>query len=204
MTWEPIEQYISILEKTNNQLSLWRNPYWVLITLLWVLFAIGAIVAAVLLYRQSQDYKQQQKEIQENQERIFKEFLKKQETDVLNNNKKIEKIAKELEELIAKYEKQVSHTTNKGKEEIEKTLEELRKEKEKIMAQTYIPTVDVIETNNMSNHLYIDSILWNTKKELTMCAKCHNKFYVNKRLSIWIWLLGEKAICPYCWYENYV
>ena len=78
---------------------------------------------------------------------------------MLNNNKKIEKIAKELEELIAKYEKQVSHTTNKGKEEIEKTLEELRKEKEKIMAQTYIPTVDVIETNNMSNYLYIDSIL---------------------------------------------
>lgn len=203
MTGELIEQYIWILEKTNQQLSLWRNPYWVLITLLWVLFAIGAIVAAVLLYRQSQDYKQQQREIQENQERIFKEFLKKQETDVLNNNKKIEKIAKEFEELIAKYEKQVNHTTNKGKEDIDKTLEELRKEKEKIMAQTYIPTVDAIETDSVSI-LHDYSIMWNTKKVLKICINCHNKFYVNKKSSIWISTLGDKVICPYCWYESYV
>jgi gas vesicle protein len=203
MTWELIEQYISILEKTNTQLSLWWNPYWVLITLLWVLFTIGAIVAAVLLYRQSQDYKQQQKAIQENQEKIFKEFLKKQETDVLNNNKKIEKIAKEFEELIAKYEKQFTHTTSKGKEDIEKTIEELRREKEKIMAQTYIPTVDTIETNNILN-LDDYNILWSTTKELKICTKCSNKFYTRKKSSISISLLWEKVICPYCWYENYV
>ena len=52
----PLQQYVEILEKTNQQLSIWGNPYGVMVAVLGVLFAIGAIVAAILLWRQSADY----------------------------------------------------------------------------------------------------------------------------------------------------
>lgn len=49
--------YIAMLEKTNAQLSLWWNPYGVMIGALGVLFALGAIVVTFLLFRQSREYR---------------------------------------------------------------------------------------------------------------------------------------------------
>ena len=49
--------YIEILEKTNSQLSLWLNPYGVMIGALGTLFAVAAIVAGVLLFRQGKEYR---------------------------------------------------------------------------------------------------------------------------------------------------
>ena len=55
---DPVQQqYLDILEKTNQQLSLWWNPYGVMIGALGVLFAVLAIVAAVLLFRQSREFR---------------------------------------------------------------------------------------------------------------------------------------------------
>jgi hypothetical protein len=50
--------YIAILEKTNQQLSPWWNPYGVMVAALGVLFASGAIVAGFLLFRQSREYRE--------------------------------------------------------------------------------------------------------------------------------------------------
>ncbi len=52
------EQYIQILEKTNQQLGLWTNPYGIMIGVLAILFTILTIVAAVIIYRQSKDYQE--------------------------------------------------------------------------------------------------------------------------------------------------
>src|SRR5438876_432242 len=49
--------YREILEKTNNQLGLWTNPYGIMIGALGALFAVGAIVVGVLIWRQGQDYR---------------------------------------------------------------------------------------------------------------------------------------------------
>src|SRR5690606_18615284 len=46
-----------ILEKTNNQLSLWYNPFGVFIASLGVLFTVLAIVVAFVIYRQSQEHR---------------------------------------------------------------------------------------------------------------------------------------------------
>jgi rubrerythrin len=48
---------VAILEKTNQQLSLWWNPYGVFVSSLGVLFTIGAVVAAYFLFRQSREYR---------------------------------------------------------------------------------------------------------------------------------------------------
>lgn len=49
--------YIAVLEKTNQQLSLSSNPLAILISTLGVLFAALAIIAAVLVFRQSADFR---------------------------------------------------------------------------------------------------------------------------------------------------
>ena len=49
---------LTALEKTNQQLGLWTNPYGIMIGVLAVLFTILTIIAAVIIYRQSKDYKE--------------------------------------------------------------------------------------------------------------------------------------------------
>jgi len=56
---KPQSDYIAMLEKTNQQLSLWYNPYAVMIGVLAVLFTVLTIVAAFALWRQSKDYRDQ-------------------------------------------------------------------------------------------------------------------------------------------------
>lgn len=52
-----LQNYINILEKTNQQLSLWFNPYAIMVGVLAILFTILTIVAVVIIYRQSREYK---------------------------------------------------------------------------------------------------------------------------------------------------
>src|SRR5712692_10296532 len=49
--------YIRLLERTNQQLSLWWNPYAVMVATLGALFAVLAIVAAVIIFRQGREYR---------------------------------------------------------------------------------------------------------------------------------------------------
>lgn len=51
--------YVAILEKTNQQLGLLTNPYGIMVASQSVLFTVVAIVAGVILFRQSRDYKTQ-------------------------------------------------------------------------------------------------------------------------------------------------
>src|SRR5216683_5279708 len=45
--------YVRLLERTNQQLSLWWNPYGIMVAALGALFAVLAIVAAFIIFRQS-------------------------------------------------------------------------------------------------------------------------------------------------------
>ncbi len=49
--------YLEIVEKTNQQLSLWFNPYAIMVTALAVIVGILTIAAAIIVYRMSKDYK---------------------------------------------------------------------------------------------------------------------------------------------------
>ena len=49
--------YISLLEKTNQQLSLWTNPYGILVGALAILFTVLTIVAVFIILRQGKEYK---------------------------------------------------------------------------------------------------------------------------------------------------
>lgn len=70
-------QYQEVLEKTNNQLGLWTNPYSLMVGGLAVLFTVLTIVAAVMIWWQSR----------ENREMVREELdkvINKQKQDALN------------------------------------------------------------------------------------------------------------------------
>src|SRR5437879_3003819 len=49
--------YMRLLERTNAQLSLWWSPYGLMVGALGALFAVLAIVAAIVIFRQSSEYR---------------------------------------------------------------------------------------------------------------------------------------------------
>ncbi|GAH54859.1 unnamed protein product, partial [marine sediment metagenome] len=55
---ETVKTYQQILEKTNKQLNLWWNPYVLIIGILGVFFTVMAILAAIIIFRQSKESKQ--------------------------------------------------------------------------------------------------------------------------------------------------
>ncbi len=77
-------EYIQILEKTNQQLSLWLNPYGVMVGALGVLFAILAVVATVLIWRQSEDHKKTVQKSIDEQEKLMKALFKS-EVEAMEN-----------------------------------------------------------------------------------------------------------------------
>jgi len=53
--YEIIKSYQEILEKTNQQLSLWWNPYILIISMLSIFFTVMAIITAIVIFRQSRE-----------------------------------------------------------------------------------------------------------------------------------------------------
>ena len=81
-----LNNYASIVEKTNNQLGLWSNPYGLMVGILTLLMAIGAIFITYLLWRNSKDQKE-----------ITKQFFIEQKALIEEKNKIIEKIQLKFE-----------------------------------------------------------------------------------------------------------
>jgi predicted membrane protein len=76
--------YQEILEKTNSQLSLWWNPYGLFVAILGVLFGVLAIIASVVIYRQSKEHKELLKKSLE-EHKIALDKLIEQKNDTLKN-----------------------------------------------------------------------------------------------------------------------
>lgn len=56
---ELVRHYTDILEKTNSQLSLWSNPYGIFFAGLGIFVTLFTIVAAIIHFKQTNDYKNQ-------------------------------------------------------------------------------------------------------------------------------------------------
>lgn len=103
------QDYVSVLEKTNQQLSLWYNPYGLMIGILTLLVALLAIYFAYILWRQSRDYK----DFLEEQKNFIREETRKQSKEV-------------LDEVIERQDAELDHATGEVRERIERELNNLR------------------------------------------------------------------------------
>lgn len=115
------QNYITLLERTNQQLSLWSNPYGIMIGILALLFALAAIIVSVYLWWNSREQRRERKEQADNFFSSLKEIA----------NKNIEEARKQYDELIAAQEKTLKSST-KNKDELQRALTELKKERANI------------------------------------------------------------------------
>jgi rubrerythrin len=116
------ESYQVILEKTNEQVSLWTNPYGIIISILAILFTLLTIVAAVIIFLQSRGFKENlNKFINSGKESLDK--LVKEKTYELNeidiklksNKEELEKLSSDKENEKAKIQGEIENLIEKRK-----------------------------------------------------------------------------------------
>jgi hypothetical protein len=110
------ERYFEIIQRTNEQLSLWWNPYGALIATLGVLFAILTIIAALIVFRQSAEHRAILNKSIQSYQNILNKFLE-------DKNIAIAEKMKELEEKLITADE-------KSKKDIQETLAGLKLQRE--------------------------------------------------------------------------
>lgn len=113
-----LDNYASIVEKTNNQLSLGINLTSLSVTILSVFFAVIAIFVAWALWKNSKDQKDRMEQFFSEQEKIIRE-----------KNKNIKKFELKFENLINEYKEKLKGADGENKKQLEKAINELKKEK---------------------------------------------------------------------------
>jgi len=139
------QAYIDILEKTNQQLSLWANPYSLMILVLTILIAFMAIALSFIIWKQGQDYK-----------KALAESLKKQESHM---NDKLSKVLDYWVDVFSKKSEEIygikEELETKSQELKDKSIPEVKKaglkeqikeliEREKLIKETYHEKISAI------------------------------------------------------------
>jgi DNA repair exonuclease SbcCD ATPase subunit len=198
--------YASIVEKTNQQLSLWYNPYGIIIASLTALITVGAIVATILIYRSSTEYKKQ-----------IKNFISEQDKLSTNRMEKFDKSWKEREEKASRYETALNKLIDQYKDKLEKIGSENKDELQKIQE-----TIDELNKSKASLGAYalpmavFDTASDGARVDTIKCFGCGNFFqYKSYNLSLtnyssasdrmFATVSDKKMVeCPKCGHKNYV
>lgn len=139
---EITKTYNEILNKTNAQLSLWWNPYGVLIGSLGVLFTIMAIIFAIIIFRQSREYKEIiRKSIAEHGNVLDKM--------VAEREKQFKIMEANYDKTLAEYQKKLKTAKEGEKKDIEAFIQTIEKQKESFETQVK-PKIVFPEYNNLS------------------------------------------------------
>lgn len=187
-----MENYVAILEKTNQQLGMWSNPYGIAIGVLSLFIAIIAIGVAVALWLNSKEQKDR-----------FNQFLSDQEKIIKLKGESIRKYESKLDVLIKEYETQLK-STGEGKKEIEKALNELKREKASIDAYinpgAALGTISgaSVSSSNLPWALTVES------PRSLICSKCGKAFtyYNSSSLGSISLTVTQRVYCSYCGHLN--
>lgn len=206
--------YISVLEKTNQQLGLATNPLSLMVAALGVLFTIGAIVAGWLLYRQGRDYRDQRdKTLKEAGVVVVNAVAEMQaQVDALTG-----KMRSQFDEWHAELTQQIEDATARGdqargevKKEIENELAHLRKQradiekKQKAMSAAATPrppsdTGAILAGIPRPNVVMLSpstSLMSSILNKRQKCSHCGREFTVPATLGAA--LVTSSVECPYC------
>lgn len=187
------EGYIDLLEKSNQQLSMWSNPYSFLVAVLSVLFTVLTVAAAVLLYRQSEEYKSRytnlfvssEKKINELREELvstYNTMIKNLKNESETITERLESIKKEIEEHGPK---------DKGYSEKLDELESELKEVKGKAANLQIGHPNIVTAEPFFSIYPI---------KIHSCSKCNHQFsYQNSSGGMFVGLVGNQTVkCPKC------
>mgnify|MGYP003521423004 FL=1 len=141
--------YISLLENTNQQLSLWSNPYGVLVAILSFLVAFLAIAAAFILFRQTREYRE-----------LFQNALKDYQNALQKN---IEKIGLDAETKIQLFidskTKEIDTLSGDTKKQAKKIIDDLKNEKSNIGSRIQFASIEANQFKPLVFTPQVDNIL---------------------------------------------
>ena len=202
-----LNNYVAIVEKTNQQLSLWYNPYGLMVGLLAIIIAVVAIVVSFLLWKNSDEQKKRAKEFFDRQEENLKNRTKTYDRMLADRSEMAEKYEKSFDNLIEEYQKKLANVNETNKEEIarlEQAIDDLSKSKASLGAYA-IPEVFVdnpLDTYGFANPIHTMS-----------CFGCGKKFQYKNSMNnseslsatfTSVFVRNKKVICPHCGQENFV
>jgi rubrerythrin len=195
---QTLDRYTQILEKTNQQLGLWTNPYGLMVGSLAVLFTVLAIVATFLIYRQGREYKEKMQADRDNYKKSFEDFIASQKLIIDKREKQAEEVESKINKLIDEYKKDLDKSSIEQKKDIEKAIKRL--EEEKISLNKTIGPLTVSPNSiglDMCDNQFVAGL-----DNYHKCSKCGYGFFVkNNDFSSIVTLayLGGKTItCPKC------
>jgi len=187
------DQYIQILEKTNQQLSLWTNPYGIMVGALAVLFTILTIVAAIVVYRQSKEYKEKLQADRDQYAKSFNDFLVSQKSIIDQREKQAGEVEKKINELIEAYKKDLKESSATQKAEIGKAIKKL--EEEKLSLSNTIGPLTVAPNSMGIGGISNIGIFNNTYHK---CTKCGFGFFIDNNPTLTYLSFTRTVTCPRC------
>lgn len=182
-----IESYSEILGKTNQQLSLWSNPYGIAMGILSLLVGLLAIGVGIALWKNSKDQKE-----------LVERFFSDQEKIIQERNAGMKKVQGGYEKLIKAYEDRLEKATSSNKKELQKAIDDIRKEMigvgSKIgPATTWSPTIGFSNQGPYSFTGFSSTGNAAVLPLWTLCPNCHRSFTGNSSFSTTV-----VNKCPYC------
>ncbi len=184
------KRLIETIEKTNQQLSLWSNPYGVFIASLGVLFTVMTIFFAGFLFMQSREYKERFNKLLKSYEIALEKLISDW------NERKVE-----IDKQIADNKSKLSSTTDKQKiKEIEKQLEKLKQERE---SMDFPLSAMQLTGNYLSGSGYSGYSGYSGSIPLTQtCEKCKNIYSLPVTPTIISGTGKSYTECPSCGHHN--
>ncbi len=200
-----LNNYASIVEKTNQQLSLWTNPYGLMIGFLTILIAVIAIVVSVYLWKNSSDQKKRVDDFFDRQEEDIIKAKKAMESIYKERDEKAKLYEKDLNELIKGYTDKLSGVDAKNAVErakLEKILEDLNNKKVSLSEYTIPEAIDIDQ--GIYNVYGLNRSIKTTK-----CFGCGKDFQYKYQSDVpWnrvrFSTINKIVNCPHCGAENYV
>jgi DNA-directed RNA polymerase subunit RPC12/RpoP len=189
--------YMAVLEKTNHQLSLWWNPYGVMVGTLGVLFAMLATAAAIIIYRQGKEYRAILDAELSKYKAILDHFIE-------DKNAQIEAVKKDAEARIGELESSLENAQGEEeKKRIASDIETLKKQLESLRPQP--PPLSPFAPSPQEPNLFARYLLQYSKSSLHTCSNCGRVFVPAAGLGL---VRSETAKlpvnCPYCGHEEWV
>lgn len=194
------KNYQQILEKTNNQLSLWFNPYGLFVTMLGVLFAILAIVAAFVIYRQSKEYKGLiQKSLTDHKTALDKLIIEKSE--------QLKNYEVNLDKSIKEYKEQLTNVDGEHQVQIQQFISKLEEQKSFIETQFNIHKHAGWAPKDIPVNIPINNYSDFNAKIILPTISQHFVIYMRVRTNdnkhLWLGFAGSDVNAPYFDREEY-
>lgn len=200
------DNYISIAEKINDQLSYGIGVANLSVAILSVLIAVIAIFVAVVLWKNSREQKENIKEFFLKQEKLIKERNERED-------KLIEERREEFETLISEQKTKLKSANQEGKKEIERIISELKREK--ALINMSVNSIDgyapLSVTGGFGSNFKYKSIFDSQEESKIFCSKCGKLFKYHgaqntcNPYAIDISLTkDDKIYCPFCGEANFL